>query len=972
MATKQWRTPHPADRAGSDATLLTAKKALDFVLPFAHGCANAPQEGAVTQFVVGRQPELARIDAFIAGVPDGARVLLIEGEPGMGKTTLWLAGLETAADRAWRVLSARPSDAEATFAYAGLGDLLQAAHEDALAGLPPPQQRALRVALLREEPEGRAPDPGAVAVAFLNALRGLALAGPILVAVDDVQWLDSPSTLALGFAVRRLRDEPIGVLLARRIEGPAGLPLGLDRPLGGDPLDRIAVGPLGLGALGELLQTRLGVAFPRATLQRIQAASGGNPLFALELGRALGNGPARLEAGADLPLPDELLSLLGEQLASLPAETQDALAIVVALAQPTVELLARVLGSSPDRVLRPALDGHVVAIDDGRIRFTHPLRAAAARSRTSPARRHEIHAALATIAADPEERARHLALAATGPNEATAQALEGAARRASARSAGAASELAALASRLTPLDRPDDKRRRRLAEAEYAVDAGDAQWTRAIVEDLLASCPHGPARAEALRLLTYVLGDNRAKVELLQEALVEAGPDDRARMRIEGSLTGCLDALGDNVREALGHGYAELELAERLGDAVHAATALRGIARNELLLTGQMPTVLVERALALEPAMRDARRVQDWPTLCIAEMLAWTDDLGSALLRWEWLRQQAIERGQGMSHRTILELMIPCECVSGAPEGAIAHAEEAYEIALAAGPERLATILAGRALAQAHLGDEPATRRDAEESGRLASIHGAPMAERTAAWALGLLELSLGDPVRAHEQLGPLVDGRRAAGVGEPGAMRFVSDEVEALIGMGRLEDAEAMLDWYEGLAEASGRVFALAACHRSRGLLAAARGDLDASIAALEASRTRYATIADPFGLARTLLVLGSTQRRALHRHAARESLEASLGVFEGLGARLWAARARSELGRIGGRRAVGDELTPAERQVAVLVAEGHTNREVAAELVLSERTIEGHLSNIYAKLQVRSRAELARRFTTGTEPPP
>ena len=263
----------------------------------ASGARSEDWPSVMKQAIVGRQPELARIDAFLARVPSGARVLVIEGDPGMGKTTLWLAGLDEATDRAWRVLSARPSDAEATFAYAGIGDLLEGVDEEALAALSAPQQRALRVALLREEPDGPAPDPRTVAVALLNALRGLARAGPVLVAVDDIQWLDSPSALALGFAIRRLGDEPIGVLLARRIEGTAGLPLGLDRPLHGEPLERIAVGPLGLGALGEILHARLGVTFPRATLQRIHAVSGGNPLFALELGRALGDRPAGLEVG---------------------------------------------------------------------------------------------------------------------------------------------------------------------------------------------------------------------------------------------------------------------------------------------------------------------------------------------------------------------------------------------------------------------------------------------------------------------------------------------------------------------------------------------------------------------------------------------------------------------------------------------------------------------------------------------------
>ena len=387
----------------------------------------------------------------------------------MGKTTLWLAGLEEAADRSWRILSSRPSDAEATFAYAGIGDLLERVDEDAVAPLSTPQQRALRVALLREEPDGRAPDPRTVAVALLNVLRVLARDGPVLVAVDDIQWLDSPSAIALGFAIRRLRDEPIGVLLARRIDEPTGLPLGLDRPLPGAPPQRITVGPLGLRALGEILHARLDVGFPRATLLRIHAVSGGNPLFGLELGRALRDRPAKLEAGTELPVPDELMSLLDAQLASLPTATQDALAIAAALAHPTIELLGQLIDDPLARWFEPALRAHLVDVDDGRIRFTHPLRAVAARSHTSTARRREIHARLATIVADPEERARHLALAADGPDDAAAVTLEEAARRAIARGApDAACELAALAGRLTPPERLDDIRRRGLAEAEYS------------------------------------------------------------------------------------------------------------------------------------------------------------------------------------------------------------------------------------------------------------------------------------------------------------------------------------------------------------------------------------------------------------------------------------------------------------------------------------------------------------------------
>jgi len=928
----------------------------------------------MAQNIISRKLELRAIHDFIERVPIAANVLAIEGPPGMGKTTLWLAGLEDANDRAWRILTARPTDSEATFAYAGLSDLLESVYEDALPRLPAPQQRALGVALLRQQSDGRAPEQGAVSIAFLNSLRALSREGPVLVAVDDVQWFDPPSVVALGFAIRRLRDEPIGVLLARRVEPRVPPPLDLDRRIDGERVVRIAVGPVGLGALGEILQQRLDVRFPRRILRRIHAASGGNPLFALELGRALGREPARLEDAMDLPLPGELTSLLGEQLTALPVKTQDALAVVAALAYPTLDLVAQAIGGPSDVWLSSALRARVIEVDEGRIRFTHPLRASAAWTGTSLVRRREIHAQLASIVVDLEERARHLALAADGPDEATAMVLEEAAQQASLRGApDAGCELAASAVRLTPADRIDDIRRRSLAEAAYAGLAPDPLRARSLAERLLAISPPGPVRAEALVRLggIHVGLDWRAAVALCREALEEPGMDDRIRMSREFVLTAALGLLGENLSEAMTHARSMLGLAERLRDDVLVAVALRYLARDEQRLTGRMPVEVIERSLALEPLVRRSSPANDWPSFFHAEMLAWTDDLVSGLSLWEWLHQQAIERGEEHALSWVVVPMIPYECVGGAWEQALAHAEECY--ALAAGEVSLlqAVALADRALVQAHLGDSLATRRDAEEALRLGAPVHALMADRTAAWALGLLALSLGDPAQAHDHLGPLVEERRAAGIAEPGDLRFVPDEVEALIGVGRLAEAEALLGWFTGLAQSSGRVHAHAACDRGRGLLHAARGELDSAITALEDSRTRYATISEPFARARTLLALGSTERRTGRRRAARQSLHESLELFEGLGAQLWAKKARSELARIGGRQAAGDALTPIERQVAALVAEGLTNREVAAKLVLAERTIEGHLSRIYSKLGVRSRAELAHRFSAGVALP-
>lgn len=931
--------------------------------------------GGITQTVIGRGPELAEIDAFLADASHGARVLLIEGQPGIGKTTLWLAGLEVAAARSWRILLARPTDVEATFAYAGLGDLLEAVDEEVLSRLPVPQQWAMRVALLREEPAGPAPDARAVAVAFLNALRALSQDRWVLVAVDDVQWLDPASKLALGFAIRRLRGESIRFLLARRVEERAGPRLELDSVLADELQERIAVGPMGPEVVRRLLHLRLGLAFPHAMFSRLIATSGGNPLFALELGRAIRSRPADIEAGQDLPIPDDLTALVARRIASLPGETQDALAVTAAFAAPTIELISQAIGGPAENALGPALDAHVVSLDQERIRFTHPLLAAAVRSWTAPARRREIHAGLAAIVSDPEERARHLALAASGPDEAIASTLEAAAGRALARGApDAAAELAAQACRLSPPDRPEDTRRRSLSEAQYAWTAGDFMRARSLTEEVIATCPPGETRGRALQLLggIYLEGfDCRAAARLLVAAPAEAGADDGLRMRCEGWLTGALDMLGEDVREALDHGYAELELAERLGDETYIASALRGIARNEQRLTGRMPTELIERSMALEPLVAAARAVSQWPSVCYAEMLSWTDDLAAGLERWDWVGQQALERGEVNSRCDTLMRVIPYECAAGVWQRALGHAEEGYELALDGGSVVFqAIIVADRALVEAHLGDELAARRDAEEAIRIGAPLAALPAERIAAWSLGLLELSLSNPARAHEQLGPLVASRRAAGVGEPGDMRFVTDEIEALTGIGRLADAEAMLDWFEGLARRSERVGALAACGRCRGLLHAASREFEAAVAALETSRSRYAAVTEPFGLARTLLALGAVERRRLHKREAREALESAHEAFETLGARLWAQAASAELGRIGGRASSRDALTPSERRVATLVAEGRTNREVAAALVLTERTIESHLSSIYAKLGVRSRAELAHRLTAKSEP--
>ena len=326
-----------------------------------------------------------------------------------------------------------------------------------------PQRKALRVALLREEPEGPNPDPRAVAVACLNTLRSLSADGHVVIAVDDIQWLDPASAQAIAFAMRRLDGDSIRFLLARRLDDRTP-PSGLDRALVNLAHERIEVGPIDPETMGRLLADS-----PRSSIRRPDAPQDPGELRreSAVRDRARPGDPAwhrrpRSRAGT-CRSRSTLLDLVGAPIRALPDATQRALAVVAALAAPTVELVSDAIGAPAEGLLRPAVDAHLVVIEGDRIRFAHPLHAVAARSSLTPAAQREIHARLAEIVPDPEQRARHLALATLRPDESVAAALEEAAERARARGApAAAAELAAMSRRLTPPDRTEDATRRGL------------------------------------------------------------------------------------------------------------------------------------------------------------------------------------------------------------------------------------------------------------------------------------------------------------------------------------------------------------------------------------------------------------------------------------------------------------------------------------------------------------------------------
>jgi DNA-binding CsgD family transcriptional regulator len=915
--------------------------------------------------IVGREAELRRVEEFLDAVQAGPTALVLEGEAGIGKTALWKQGLAAAAARSHRVLSCRPVDTEAQLAYTALGDLLAEVPEAVLAELPGPQRGALEAALLRAEPLEQLSLPRAVALGLLGVLRALARQGPTVVGIDDVQCLDPPSASALAFVARRLHDERLGLLLARRRDGAAAVPLGLDRALPEGRLHHLPVGPLPATALERLLVAHLLAPLPRRRLTLLHRTSGGNPFFALEIAGAIARGGDPPAATEELPVPASLQELVRDRLALLAPPTRELLKVVAALSRPTVTVVDRVMGGRQQ--LQAAVDAGVVEVDADQVRVAHPLLASVLLAQLPPARKRALHAGLAAVLDDPEERGRHLALAVEQPDAEVAAALDEAARRARARGApDAAAVLWEQARRLTPPDAGDDARRRGIEAAERHFDGGDTERARALLEELAAESPPGRERAQVLARLGWVRAHRegfQAGADSFHAALAEGADDDvELRIQIEEGLAWCLHSTS-GVPVAQAHARTALVLAEALGEPTVLARALSHVAFLETLRGEGIALAAIERAVGFgrPPGWSQILGRPDWihPLL-----LQWAGELTTAGERFQALYRDAVDRGEEHSLPSILFQLARVELLTGAWERARRHAAECHEVTLQSGqagerPYAL-TILA---LVDAHLGlvDEASAR--IEEGLALARRLGVQPAGFELLATRGFLELSLGDAAGADRTLSRLAELVTAAGMHEPALFRFHGDAIEAKVALGQRDRAQALLHRLEQLGAALERTWVLALAGRCRGLLRAARGDLDGSYQALESALLLQDRLGEPFEHARTLLVLGSVQRRDRKKRTARQSLERALGTFEALGATLWARRARAELARVGGR-APAAGLTPTERRIAELIAAGATYREAADALFISPKTVQWNLSKVYRKLGIRSRADLAGRL--------
>ncbi|MBI3751523.1 MAG: AAA family ATPase [Chloroflexi bacterium] len=931
--------------------------------------------------VIGRDTELRVVDEVLGGLPAGSAALVIQGEPGIGKTTIWNAAIDRAQAMGARVLAARAAAAERNLTLATLADLLGLIIDDLPVDLPGPQRRALDVALLRVDANGhgtgdeRLPleprDPRLLGAAVRAVLAELAAAGPVLIAIDDAQWADAASAMALAYAVRRLADRPIGLLLAARSD--ERLPFDLRSLVADDNVRLIDVGPLTVAALHHLLKERTGRSPSRALLVRIHEACGGSPLFALEIAGLL-DAAAQPRPGEPLPVPPDVRDLLRRRIRGLPRSTREVLLHAAALGRSPVALLERALERSIGPDLDAAEAADVATVEHEQLVFRHPLLAGVMYGDATAPTRAATHRRLATVV-DGEERVRHRALGAEGPDEEVAEELVAAARAALGRAApAAAADLMALA--LTVMPPADQIRRleRTVELAGYLKRAGDTDGAARRLEQVVAEAPAGHIRARArlgLAALHHETDQPAVAARLAEAAIADAAGDDELLARAHAVLA-AVD-WDDHARRRVETDEA-YRLLETLDDPDPEVVGLVLMGRLEQDIdTGRgVDPDLVRRGLEAERRSA-AVNVADRFSAALGAQLKYVDDLDGAR-RWiEHTYQAAVDEGDegslpyAISHLPEVELW-----VGNWPEAEIA-ARRHLELALEFGLEsQRRQALYNLGLVLAHRGRLEEAQAVVEDGLAAAAADDDAWTTTTMTPILGFIELSRGNLPAAVRHL------RRGAAlrdtIGQVSPRRQDPDLVEALVGIGAIPEARGHLGAIAARAERSRRPSALAAAARARALVAGASGDLEAGLANIQEALADQGRPPYPFDRARSLLVLGQLRRRRRERRKARAAFEEARAIFERLGAPTWVARAEAELARVGLRQAPA-QLTESERRVAELAAAGMTNREAAAALFVSPKTIEANLSRVYAKLGVRSRAQLAQALgsvpgSTATEP--
>jgi DNA-binding CsgD family transcriptional regulator len=909
--------------------------------------------------VVGREHELRLLRDFAGG--DGARLALLEGDAGIGKTTLMREAITAASSEGARVLVARPAEAEVGLAFSGLSDLLADVLEAVVTELPPPQAVALEIVLLRREAEGRSVDLHTVSAGVLTALRTLGERGAVVVAVDDLQWLDRETVAALAFALRRLGDERVRLIAALRLEGGLAQPA-LIESLPAKRILRIPIGSLSAGTLHEVIRVHAGRTLPRPVLLRIHELTGGNPFYALEIVRSL----PPYEPPSGFQMPPSVEALTTRRLGRLEGPVRRALEPAALLRDPTVSLLEAV-STDPRQVgqrLDRAVAAGVIELSVDRVRFTHPLLAEAMARMIGPRRRSQLHAQLAQLVDDPEQCARHLAMVSSRPCADTADEIERGARVAAARGApAAAAELLEMAAAVTPDSQPSSRWRRTIEAARACKPAGLPARGRKLLAAILSELPSGTQRADALVGLAGLSNDDfEAADRALEEALIDArGDDERLSIIHRERAYGCSSHVGHGA--AREHAELAVAAATRAGEARVLIPALTFLAALETW-NGSSNGGALEQALELQKRERLPLAYTYSPNVILGLRHMAVDRLDEARELFEAEAAEAESGGDDYAYSSLLVYLTELECRAGNFSAAASLASECWLRSEQRGEQfQGGAALWAKALVDAHLGRVDEARTAAERGTALSSEIGEEVYRVLNQYALGFLELSVGDVIRADAVLRPLPLRLVELEWDEPSLFPVWPNAIEALIATGEQELAGEYLALYQERAGRCDCPWALATAARCHGLLRLAEGDIDGALAACELALQEHRRTPGAFERGRTLLALGCAQRRARQLRYARETLQKALTLFEQLGATLWAGKVRTELGRIGGRTKSRDELTPSEQRVAALVAEGKTNKEVAGALIVSVHTVEAALTQVYRKLGVRSRTELARR---------
>jgi DNA-binding CsgD family transcriptional regulator len=896
--------------------------------------------------MVGRDVERGELADLLQNARTGFTSALVEGAVGIGKTTLWEEALRLAAAGRWHVLAARPVQSEIRLTYVGLGDLLAKVDPAVLDELAPPQRRALEIALLRAEPQTEPLEQRAVAVGFLSVVQILARSGPVLIAVDDAQWLDPPSAAVLEFAARRLEAETVRLLLTQRLG--SGMPFS---PAALAPeLRRMELGPLSLGALHQLIRMHTGAPLARRRLIELARLSGGNPLFALELVRAGQSG--------DSPplLPTALGEALLARVSALPQQARGELLSAALAARPAGDLVDQAALAKAEEA------GIVRVAADGLVEFTHPLFAWAALSLSSQEDRRSAHLRLAERSLDPEERVRHRALAVEEPDAGLAAELDETAAFARSRGAPASgADLLWHARRLTPHEATDEWARRAAEEIPLLLSAGDCEQAWTLGQEALRRLPPGRARAA---VLIEAVDSHPGATELCLQALAESEGDETLEIRAHGHLVSQY-LFEFDVDAAARHADIAVELARAHGNPVLLDCVLT---KRALLMIGSGaadPTPDLEEVFRLEHLLehaalsvgRSARFYRGiWSAL--------TDDLDGAKALFEQLLVEAVEEGDEHGQMNLRAMLGIAELRAGNGGRARGELESAIELAdlMEFGQARGAKR-AWLARLMYEQGEFEAARATAGDAMSIAESIGDRPTQLLCLATLLALDNALDEPTAA---LSRTVQIRSSVPVGvlPPLWLEFEEEEVRALVAAGSLDAAAERLE--ELRRRNDGRPLSTLAAARGASILLAAQGQ------PVDAARVLQELVEDeldvtPFEAARTYLLEGQLERRAKQRASARGSLDRAAALFEQLGAAGWVEKTRAESSRLGLRRS-RDELTETEQRVAELAAKGRSNREIASALFISRRTVEANIAHIYRKLGVNTRAELAYRVGNGS----